>query len=188
LSGSRKIIPAICIAALCAFVNTASPAYCAETAKVLRVMDADVLRVTYKGKVEYVRLAGIEINETPSDNETIKTTLSGNLNLEFIVSLKGKNKPVIMSEKNRLAVLFTRRTVKPGDEVVIEIDGRRRDEHKMLLCYVFLPKGKFLNEELVKAGFAKVSEEPYVRYRERLMSAYTTARKEKRGGKTYSVK
>jgi micrococcal nuclease len=171
--------------ALFAFAGAASSAYCVETAKVLSVEDADVLKVLYKGKVEYVRLAGIEISEPPSDNETIKSALADKRNLEIIISRTGKNKPTIVAEKNRLARLFMKRAVMPGQEVILEIDGRRQDEHNMLLCYVFMPKGKLLNEEIVRTGFARVSDEPYIRYRERLENAYKAAR---RRNKPYSFK
>lgn len=183
MSKGGGIIHTVCLAALFVSMQAASPAYCAETARVLSVVDADILEVSYKGKVEYVRLAGIDIQAAPSGkegksaNEEIRDALAGKLNLEVVISPDEKNKPVAVSTRNRLAKLFMKRTVKPGAEVILEIDGRREDDHKMLLCYVFLPKGRFLNEELVRAGFATVSDEPFIRYREKLTRAYKAARK-----------
>ena len=48
--------------------------------------------------------------------------------------------------------------------------------------YVYLPDGKMLNEEIVKAGYAQVmTYPPNIKYQERFLKAYREARESKKG-------
>jgi micrococcal nuclease len=77
---------------------------------------------------------------------------------------------------------FVMRLMKPGDFLWIEFDVRRRDQYGRLLAYLYLPSGKMLNEEIVKAGYAQLMTiPPNVKYQERFLKAYKEARENHRG-------
>ena len=48
----------------------------------------------------------------------------------------------------------------PGDHVEIELDIQERDRYGRLLGYVWLPDGRMLNEEIVRAGYAGLMTYP----------------------------
>ena len=74
------------------------------------------------------------------------------------------------------------RIVKKGDMVAVVFDVQRRDKDGQLLGYVYLPDGRMLNEEIVRAGYAKViTIPPNVKYRERFLEAHKEARMYRRG-------
>ena len=66
--------------------------------------------------------------------------------------------------------------------VRLEFDAQRKDENLVTLAYVYLSDGTFLNEEILKQGFASLHlSPPNTKYDEILRAAYQEARKEKRG-------
>jgi len=76
----------------------------------------------------------------------------------------------------------TKSLVKKGDKVKIEFDVQKRDKYGRLLGYVYLPGGRMLNEEIVKAGYVSLlTYPPNVKYQERFLKAYREARENKRG-------
>jgi len=71
---------------------------------------------------------------------------------------------------------------KGRDRVGIELDVQARDKYGRLLAYVYLPNGKMLNEEIVKAGYANLMTiPPNVKHQETFLRAYREARENKRG-------
>jgi micrococcal nuclease len=51
------------------------------------------------------------------------------------------------------------------------------DKYERLLAYLYLPSGKMLNEEIVKAGYAQLMTiPPNVKYQERFLKEYREAR------------
>ena len=76
-------------------------------------------------------------------------------------------------------MLFERR---PLVWVRIELDVQARDKYGRLLAYVYLPNGKMLNEEIVKAGYGSpMTIPPNVKHQEAFLRAYRQAREKKRG-------
>lgn len=72
--------------------------------------------------------------------------------------------------------------MKPWDLLKIEFDVRTRDKYRRLLAYLYLPGGKMLNEEIVKAGYAQLMTiPPNLKYQERFLMAYREARENHRG-------
>jgi micrococcal nuclease len=56
------------------------------------------------------------------------------------------------------------------------------DRYKRLLGYVYLPNGKMLNEEIVKAGYASaLTRPPNEKYQGTFLKAYQDARSDKLG-------
>lgn len=139
-------------------------------AKVVRVVDGDTLKMEMNGRIENVRLIGIDTPESKVNKKAKKDAARSSQDIKTIVSL-GKS-----------ATNFTKSIVKPGDLVDIEQDVQPRDRYGRLLVYVYLKSGKMLNEEIIAAGFASVMTiPPNVRHQERFLRAYRSAREERRG-------
>ncbi|HSJ05551.1 MAG TPA: thermonuclease family protein [Longimicrobiales bacterium] len=65
----------------------------------------------------------------------------------------------------------------PGTLVTVEEDVQQRDRYGRLLAYLYLPDGRMVNEELLRAGVAVVSvHPPNIRHVERLRAAADSAR------------
>lgn len=145
-------------------------AYAATPAKVIRVVDGDTLKVELNGRVVNVRLIGIDTPESKVNKKAKKDAARSSQDIKTIVGL------------GKAATNFTKSIVKPGDLVDIEQDVQPRDRYGRLLVYVYLKSGKMLNEEIIAAGFASVMTiPPNVRYQERFLHAYRSAREGQRG-------
>lgn len=145
-------------------------AYATTPAKVVRVVDGDTLKVELNGRVENIRLIGIDTPESKVNKKAKKDAARSSQDIKTIVSL------------GKAATSFTKSIIKPGDLVDIEQDVQSRDRYGRLLAYVYLKSGKMLNEEIIAAGFASVMTiPPNVRHQERFLRAYRTARERQRG-------
>jgi len=72
--------------------------------------------------------------------------------------------------------------IKRRNFITIEFDVKKMDRYGRLLCYVYLSNGKMLNEEIVKAGYANVKAiPPDVKYKDRFLKAFKSAKETKRG-------
>ena len=100
-----------------------------ELATVTRVVDGDTLEVSIAGRIEKVRLIGVDTPETVHPQ-----------------------KPVEYFGKEASA--FTRRMVE-GKTVRLEPDTQNtnRDKYNRLLRYVYLPDGRLLNAEIISQGY-----------------------------------
>ena len=139
-------------------------------AKVVRVVDGDTLKVELNGRIENVRLIGIDTPESKVNKKAKKYATRSSQDIKTIVSL------------GKAAVSFIKSIIKPGDLVDIEQDVQSRDRYGRPLVYIYLKSGKMLNEEIIAAGFASIMTiPPNVRYQERFLRAYRAAREEQRG-------
>ena len=141
-----------------------------ENATVVKIIDGDTIKINYKGKEGSVRLIGIDTPESKANKKAKKDAGKTGRDVETITAM-GKE-----------AVNFTKSLVEPGDRVLVEFDVQARDKYGRLLAYIYLPSGKMLNEEIVKAGYATImTYPPNVKYEERFLRAYREARESKRG-------
>lgn len=139
-------------------------------AKIIRVVDGDTIKIELAGKIESVRLIGIDTPESKANKKAKKDAARAGEDLKAIVSM------------GKAAAEFTKTLVKPGDLVNIEQDVQPRDRYGRILAYVYLKSGKMLNEEIISAGYASVMTiPPDVRYQDRFLGAYRAAREAKRG-------
>lgn len=123
-----------------------------ESVKVERVIDGDTLVLENGQKVRYI---GIDSPETTSKDETTNCFAELSLN---------KNKELV-----------------EGKMVKLEKDISETDKFDRLLRYVFVD-GLFVNEYLVKEGYAKVSTfPPDVKYQEVFKNEEKTAREDNKG-------
>lgn len=78
------------------------------------------------------------------------------------------------------AMVFNMRLVK-GKEVHLETEKESHDRYGRLLAYIFLKNGTFVNEEMIKAGYAYVLFlNPNLKYGSRLLAVQRQAMREKR--------
>lgn len=86
-------------------------------------------------------------------------------------------------EPHLAAQQFARQLLPTGAEVVLETDVELRDSYKRVLAYAWLPDGRMVNEEMVRAGHALLF--PFrmknVRHLDRLAAAEDQARREPAG-------
>jgi micrococcal nuclease len=148
--------------------STVQPAK--EAATIIRVVDGDTVRVTYGDKKETVKLIGIEVPENRLNKKAKEEAMRSGQNLLTVIST-GID-----------AEIFLKNLVKKGDAVALEFDLQNRDIDGRLLAYVYLPDGKMLNEEILRAGYAELEpNSANLRYREKFTRYYINARDHKRG-------
>lgn len=136
-----------------------------EKAKVLGIVDGDTLKVIYHQRKESIRLIGIDTPESKPNKKAVKDAQRTKVDIETITSY------------GRQAEGFVKSLVKPGDLLGIEFDVQPRNKYGRLLVYLYLPSGKMLNEEIVKAGYAHLMTiPPNLKYQERFSIAYKDAR------------
>ena len=101
-----------------------------DVASVIKVIDGDTVILRLQGTIETVRLIGVD---TP---ETVHPT-----------------KPVECFGPEASA--FTHSVLKPDTQVRVQRDVEARDRYQRLLVYLYLLDGTFINQELLRLGFAR---------------------------------
>lgn len=125
-------------------------------ADVKHVTDGDTIVVTLDGREERVRYMGVDTPEVAGS-------------------------PAGAEPFGAEASKFNRDLI--GDQVCLEAGLTERDQYGRLLRYVWLADGRFVNEELVRAGLAEVhTYRPDVKYEQsRYLPAQDEARAAGRG-------
>ena len=140
------------------------------TATILRVVDGDTLKISYRGQEESIRLIGIDTPESQANKKAKGDAVRTGDDIQLILS------------QGRESTNYVKSLVKPGDSIQIEFDMQDRDKYGRLLGYVYLSDGRMLNEEMVRAGYASLmTVPPNVKYQERFSKVYKEARDNKRG-------
>lgn len=135
---------------------TGTPSSPSNSAYVMHVVDGDTLKIKINGKVERLRMLGIDTPESvhPDPN---KNTEAGKMASNFTKSqLEGKN-------------------------ITLEYDVEMHDNYGRILAYVYY-NGEMFNETLLREGYAKVlTVSPNRKYEERFRSLETMAKLKKIG-------
>ncbi|HPQ71801.1 MAG TPA: thermonuclease family protein, partial [bacterium] len=143
-------------AAMCLAAELPAPI----SAKVIRVVDGDTLKISIDGREDTVRLIGVDTPETVHPNKPV----------EFF---------------GREASAFTHRMA-DGKNVRLEFDQasaatKHRDRYGRLLAYVFLPDGTLLNSEIIRQGYGHAyTKYPFSRKQE-FVAIEREAREARRG-------
>jgi len=133
---------------------------------VRRVIDGDTIELQ---NGERVRLIGIDTPESRFNSK-----------LERDAKKTGRDQRTIIA-MGKKATIFTKSLV-GGKRVMLEFDVERRDRYGRLLAYVYLPDGRMLNAELLKAGYAQVyTFQPNVKYVNKFLALQKEARENNRG-------
>ena len=128
-----------------------------DVASVIKVIDGDTIILRLQGAIETVRLIGVD---TP---ETVHPT-----------------KPVECFGPEASA--FTHSALKPKTQVRVQRDVEARDRYQRLLVYLYLIDGTFVNQELLRLGFARTMNiAPNTVFATNFASIETAARKNQIG-------
>lgn len=133
---------------------------CLTQVKVIRVVDGDTIEIEGKIKVRYIGINTPELHDPRKPIECFGQAAS--------------------DENKRLV---------EGKEVYIEKDVSETDKYKRLLRYVWIgnplnasSEAMFINDYLVRQGFAQVSTFPSdVKYQQQFLEAQTEAKENNRG-------
>lgn len=131
-----------------------------EKALVLNVVDGDTIKVSLQGMEKTVRFVGMDTPETVDPRRP--------------VGCFGKE-----ASNETKSLLF-------GKVVILQKDVSDKDKYDRLLRYIYLPledgKTLFINDYLVREGFAKVyTYPPDVKFNEQFRQAEKKARELKKG-------
>ena len=126
--------------------------------KVVKVVDGDTVDVEIKGKIERLRLIGIDTPETVDPRKEVQC---------FGIEASNKAKELLS-----------------GKFVTLENDETQseRDRYGRLLRYVFLPDGTHFNKLMISEGFAYeyTYDEPY-KYQAEFKQAQALAQSQNKG-------
>ncbi|NLE64867.1 MAG: thermonuclease [Elusimicrobia bacterium] len=138
----------------------------ASTLRVVQVYDGDTIRLSNGEKVRLIGIDTPELHESPKLRRDVQRT--------------GQDAATVRRMGKR-AREFTDALVF-GRDVRVQTDLQERDKYGRLLAYVYLGDGTFVNEEIIKNGYATpMSIPPNVRYAEDFRGLYEQAREEKKG-------
>lgn len=138
---------------------TSTPTKSGETFRVVKVIDGDTINVDINGKIETLRLIGIDTPETVDPRKPVQC---------FGVEASNKAEGVLNGQSVRLE----------GDNTQGE-----RDKYNRLLRYVFLLDGTNFNKQMISEGYAHeytYQSNPY-KYQIEFKQAEKEARENKRG-------
>jgi len=164
----KKLFTILLLAVLTSPIQTGSHEPIGS-AKILSVVDGNTLKIKYQGKIEILRLIGIDapvsrLNKKGSQAERSEEDLNN------------------ITRMSKEATRYVSALVGPGEPVKIEFDVEERDKSGRLLGYVYLSNGKMLNEEIVQAGYANLmAVPPNVKYQRRFLKVYQNAREMRKG-------
>ena len=151
-------------------VSKTSPLQNSTIVEVISVVDGDTLKISYKGQEDSIRLIGIDTPESRVNKKAKRDAKRSGQDIETIIAM-GKR-----------ATKYVKSLVKQGDLITIEFDVQARDRYGRILGYVYLPNGKLLNEEIVKAGYASVMTiPPNIKYKDIFLNAFKAANENRRG-------
>jgi micrococcal nuclease len=129
------LVPALCTAVCGCSVTVEEPAARSDTARVVRVVDGDTIRVDGPAGEEAVRYIGIDTPESVKPGSHVECFA-------------------------KRASAFNERLVE-GERVRLVRDVEERDRYGRLLAYVYRARdGLFVNAELVRRGYATVATFP----------------------------
>jgi micrococcal nuclease len=153
LGGVSRLLPLLLIA----LAGCSETAGTESTARVVRVVDGDTIRVVQQGREEPVRYIGVDTPETVKPGSPVECF--------------GK----AASRANRRLV--------EGERVRLVEDIEARDRYGRRLAYVYRASdGLFVNAELVRRGFATaLTVPPNVAHADEFADLARRARRDQRG-------
>ena len=134
--------------------------------RVVYVYDGDTIKLD---NGERVRLIGID---TPESHDSPK--------LERDIKKSKMDRQVILAMGERAATFS--RNLLLNQHVRLEMDVEPRDRYQRLLAYVYLADGTFVNEKIIREGYASpLTVPPNVRHADEFKEWFKEARENKRG-------
>jgi micrococcal nuclease len=165
----KRLFLPICLSALLSLAPLTLPQVL-RAQEVEFVFDGDSFRADMGVLTQSVRMVGIECPEGTASSKARR---------------EARKLGMTMSEYLKYgdqAAALTRKLLPKNSKFRIDYDVEKRDKYGRLLGYVFLPDGRMVNEELVKAGLATLfPTEKNVKYKKRLVAALIQAQNNKVG-------
>ncbi|MGE0820491.1 MAG: thermonuclease family protein [Candidatus Binatia bacterium] len=140
-------------------------------ATVIKVVDGDTLDVRIGGRKKRVRLIGVDTSELHESDKLIRD------------AARSRCSEADLQHLGAVATEFVTNLLAPGDTVRLEYAGKRYDDYRRLLAFVWLPDGQLLNELLICEGYAQARPR-YVsppEYRGRFQQCALEAQAESKG-------
>lgn len=123
-----------------------------------------------------------DIPEIPNEDLVEVIDVPDNTSLTVLYEGVEETARLIGVESQQAAETEHLKMLLADDFVKLEFDTEQRDEDGNLLVYAFLENGSFLNEELLRNGWAKLKEETVnTRYEELLYEAQEDAKTQRSG-------
>lgn len=127
-----------------------------QQATVVEIVDGDTIKIDYYGKIEKLRMIGIDTSESVHPN-------------------KKKN-----TRQGKTASNFTKQELL-NKKIEVEFDVQKRDKYGRLLGYVYVD-GKMYNKTLLEEGYARLATyPPNVRYVDDFKEIQKQAQQNKKG-------
>lgn len=127
-----------------------------QQATVVEIVDGDTIKIDYHGKIEKLRMIGIDTPESVHPN-------------------KKKN-----TKQGKTASNFTKQELL-NKKIEVEFDVQKRDKYGRLLGYVYVD-GKMYNKTLLEEGYARLATyPPNVRYVDDFKEIQKQAQQNKKG-------
>ncbi len=146
--------------------QVASPAQNTSLYEIVYVYDGDTVKLN---NGDHVRLIGIDAPEAHDNNK-----LTRDVNHRHIdrATQLGMGKKAAVYAKDLLK----------GRRVHLEFDVEQRDRYGRLLAYIYLQDGTFVNEKIIRDGYAyPLTVPPNVRHAHEFKQWFDEAREQKRG-------
>lgn len=138
-------------------------------AKVLSIVDGDTIKVLINGRVEKVRLIGIDTPESRINRRANLQARRNNKDVREIINM-GK----LAKEHLGLYLL-------EDDTIYLEFDVQKRDRYGRLLAYVW-KDGLLINKEMICDGYAyPLTIPPNTKYADEFRECFKEAREEGTG-------
>ncbi|MBI3314648.1 MAG: thermonuclease family protein [Candidatus Omnitrophica bacterium] len=134
--------------------------------RVTYVYDGDTIKLD---NGERVRLVGIDAPEAHDNDKLLRDVRRRHSDGRTQLAM------------GREAATFAR-SLLAGQQVRLEFDVEERDKYGRLLAYLYLPDGTFVNEKIIRQGYAyPLTIPPNVRHAREFKRWFEEARKAKRG-------
>lgn len=133
---------------------------------VIQVYDGDTIKIDTGERVRLIGIDTPEVHENPKMRRDSERTKK---DLQTILALGKKAKVFAQS-------------LLEGKKVRLDFDVEQKDKYGRLLAYVYLMDGRFVNEEIMRNGYAyPMTIPPNVRYADDFRAWYREAVEQKRG-------
>lgn len=137
-----------------------------ETHRIAYVYDGDTIKLD---NGERVRLIGIDAPEAHDNEKLSRDVAHRHIDRRTQLAM------------GRQASQYARSLLK-GQSVRLEFDVEHRDKYQRLLAYVYLADGTFVNERIIRQGYAyPLTIPPNVHYARQFKQWFDEAREQRRG-------
>lgn len=141
-----------------------------EIVQVLKVIDFETIKVTYKQKTMRIKLIGVKILRENEIVTRARYLPPGSVDVDDLLARGAKGVNYLKNKLGR------------GDQLTIDIDGGKKDAAGRMLVYLFDASQKLINTEIIREGYAypnRYNLKPG--YRKEYDEAFAYAMAEKKG-------